>query len=246
MELMKLSIVTTLYKSASTVEEFYRRVVVAAGSVTEDFEIVMVDDGSPDNSLAIACRLAERDGRLRVVELSRNFGHHKAMMTGMAHTTGKLVFLIDVDLEEPPELLQKFYEQIQTGDYDVVYGFEKQRKGGFLKGEGGRIGWYLINKLYSINVPKNHCTVRLMRREYVDALLLHREANTVIGGLWVITGFHQVGMPIAKSHRAGTSYSLSRRVGTFLEGLTSFSTAPLTFMVYSEVIVSVFSSPWVW
>ena len=97
---MKLSIVTTLYKSGAHVEEFYRRATEAAQRITDDFEIVMVDDGSPDNSLDIACAIARSDTHVRVVELSRNFGHHKAMMTGLDHASGELCFLIDSDLEE--------------------------------------------------------------------------------------------------------------------------------------------------
>src|SRR3954468_11241281 len=101
---MKLSIVTTLYNSSLAIEEFYRRAADAAEPVTQDFEIVLVDDGSPDDSLDVACRLAKRDDRIRVVELSRNFGHHKALMTGLEHAEGDLCFLIDSDLEEDPAL----------------------------------------------------------------------------------------------------------------------------------------------
>src|SRR3954454_10605088 len=106
---MKISIVTTLYNSSSTIKEFYHRAASAAAGLTEDFEIVVVDDGSPDDSLAIACQIAENDGRVRVVELSRNFGHHKALMTGLDYAEGDLCFLIDSDLEEDPALLQIFF-----------------------------------------------------------------------------------------------------------------------------------------
>jgi putative glycosyltransferase len=235
---MKLSIVTTLYKSAAYVEEFHRRATEAALRITDDFEIVMVDDGSPDDSLAIACALARKDSRLRVVELSRNFGHHKALMSGLDHARGELCFLIDGDLEEDPALLGAFVEAMQSNDCDVVYGFEKTRSGNGIKSAGGRIAWHFINRLYSINIPLNQCTVRLMRREYVDALLLHRESNTVIGGLWVITGFHQIGIPISKSHRNETSYSILLRFVTLLHGITSFSTAPLNLMIMFGMIVS--------
>ena len=126
---MKLSIVTTLYKSAAHVEEFYRRASEAARRITDDYEIVMVDDGSPDNSLDIACAIAATDGRVRVVELSRNFGHHKALMTGLDHARGELCFLIDSDLEEDPALLGTFMDKMQSTDCDVVYGFQESRKG---------------------------------------------------------------------------------------------------------------------
>jgi putative glycosyltransferase len=235
---MKLSIVTTLYKSARYVEEFHRRASEAARRITDDYEIVMVDDGSPDNSLDIACALGRADSHLRVVELSRNFGHHKAMMTGLDHARGDLCFLIDSDLEEDPALLGAFLEKMQSTGCDVVYGFQEARKGGKLESAGGKIAWYWIKKLYSIDIPLNQCTVRLMRREYVDALLLHRESNTVIGGLWVITGFRQAGIPIAKGHRPESSYSALLRFATLINGITSFSTVPLNLMIMFGMVVA--------
>jgi len=238
---MKISIVTTLYKSAPYVEEFYRRAKEATQRITDDFEIVMVDDGSPDNSLDLACAIARDDSRVRVVELSRNFGHHKALMAGLDHAGGELCFLIDSDLEEDPALLGSFLDRMQSGEFDVVYGFQQTRKGGKLESAGGKVAWYWINKLYSIEIPLNQCTVRLMRREYVDALLLHRESNTVIGGLWVITGFRQVGVPIAKGHRRESSYSPLLRLATLLNGITSFSTVPLHLMVMFGMTVSFMS-----
>jgi putative glycosyltransferase len=235
---MRLSIVTTLYKSGAYVEEFHRRASEAAQRITDDYEIVMVDDGSPDNSLDIACAIARNDGRVRVVELSRNFGHHKALMAGLDHTAGELCLLIDSDLEEDPALLVAFLDKMQSVDSDVVYGFQEVRKGDRLESAGGRIAWYWINKLYSIEIPVNQCTIRLMRREYVDALLLHRESNTVIGGLWVITGFRQVGIPIAKGHRPESSYSPLMRLATLVNGITSFSTVPLKLMAMFGITVS--------
>ena len=117
---MKLSIVSTLYYSAQYIEEFCERSAKAARDFAgEDFEIVLVNDGSPDNSLAVAVRLYE-SGRfpLKIVDFSRNFGHHKAMMAGCMNASGDYVFLIDVDLEESPEWLQPFAEQLQQDAYD--------------------------------------------------------------------------------------------------------------------------------
>lgn len=235
---MKLSIITTLYKSAAHFEDFHRRASEAARRVTDDYEIVIVDDGSPDNSLDIACGIAATDGHVRVVELSRNFGHHKALMAGLDHAGGELCFLIDSDLEEDPALLETFMDKMQSADCDVVYGFQETRKGDLLESTGGKLAWYWISKLYSIDIPMNQCTVRLMRREYVNALLLHRESNTIIGGLWVITGFRQVGVPVAKGHREESSYSLLLRFATLLNGITSFSSVPLHLMVAFGMIVS--------
>src|SRR3954468_11917273 len=130
---VKLSIVTTLYRSASTINEFYRRILAAAELITGDIELVLVNDGSPDNSLDLAVELHRTDARVVVVDLSRNFGHHKAMMTGLAHATGDLVLLIDSDLEEEPELLGYFHERFAKGDCDVVFGVQETRRGGLFE-----------------------------------------------------------------------------------------------------------------
>ena len=130
---MRLSIVTTLYRSARHLDEFHARVSAAAARFTPDYEIVLVNDGSPDDSLAVALKLLERDDRVRIIDLARNFGHHKAMMTGLAEARGDLVFLIDSDLEEPPELLTEFAEAIHDGQADVVYGVQDQRRGGLVE-----------------------------------------------------------------------------------------------------------------
>lgn len=238
---MNLSIVTTLYKSASTVEEFYRRAVAAAETVTRDFEIVMVDDGSPDNSLAIACGIAQRDERVRVVELSRNFGHHKALMTGLEHAQGDLCFLLDSDLEEDPALLRDFHERLEAADADVIFGYQDKRKGGVVERVTGGIAYRLFDLLISYPVPRNHITVRLMRRNYVDALLLHREQQAVIGGLWVITGFKQIGVAVNKLSRPDSTYSSWRRWRMLIDSITSFSEVPLIGIFYLGLAVSFLS-----
>jgi putative glycosyltransferase len=239
---MELSIVATLFRSAKTVEEFCRRSIAAAEQVAGEFEIVLVDDGSPDESLEIACRLAERDARIRVVELSRNFGHHKAMMTGLEYAEGQLVFLIDSDLEEAPELLLQFHEELQSRDVDVVYGFQRQRKGGLFERVTGAVSYWLINLLIQNPIPRNHLTVRLMKRDYVRALLQHRETQTIIGGLWVITGFRQAGTPVTKLQTSPTTYSLRHRCTALIDSVTNFSETPLIAIFYLGLAISVLSA----
>ncbi len=239
---MKLSIVTTLYESAPYVEEFHRRASSAARSITDDYEIVMVDDGSPDESLAIACAIAKVDSRVRVIELSRNFGHHKALMTGLDHADGELCFLIDSDLEEAPELLQTFFEKLETSGADVVYGYQEDRKGGFGERLTGYIAYWFFKLLIAFPVPRNHITVRLMRRDYVDSLLKHRERQAVIGGLWLITGFRQIGIVVDKASRALSTYSLLHRWRMLIESVTSFSERPLVAIFYLGIVISMLAA----
>lgn len=239
---MKLSIVTTIYKSEATIEDFVRRASDAAAKITDSFEIVIVDDGSPDNALALAVRLAQADARVKVVELSRNFGHHKALMTGLAHASGEVCFLIDSDLEEPPEALADFWSRLHASDLDVVYGYQAKRSGDLMRRLGGYIAYAVFNLLISAKIPTNHLTVRLMRREYVDALLLHREAQTIIGGLWVVTGFRQVGLAIDKKDKGQTSYAFRRRWQMLLDSVTNFSEAPLVGIFYLGLAIAFISA----
>src|SRR4030095_1456442 len=103
------------------------------------FEIILVNDGSPDDSLEIALRLQLQDARIRIIDLSRNFGHHKAMMTGLMHARGQMVFLIDSDLEEDPELLETFHEKLLETRADVVFGVQRKRKGALFERISGAV-----------------------------------------------------------------------------------------------------------
>src|SRR5437773_566765 len=142
---MKISVVTTLYNSASSIAEFVERVQAELKKLTGDYEIILVDDGSSDDSLRCALRLLQTEPHLKVIELSRNFGHHKAIITGLEHACGDLVFLIDVDLEEPPELLGEFFPTLRDEGFDVVFGLQKARKGRLIERFGGHVAWRFLN-----------------------------------------------------------------------------------------------------
>ncbi len=236
---MKLSIVATLYQSAHYIAEFHQRAsAVAMTLVSEDYEIIFVNDGSPDNSLELAVQLTEVDPHVTVVDLSRNFGHHKAMMTGLAAAQGKQVFLIDSDLEEAPEWLLDFNTQMHAEASDVVYGVQAKRKGDFFEKIAGAVFYRLFRLLTGIAQPNNIVTARLMSRRYVDALLLHQERELNIGGLWVITGFKQSHRVVQKQSTSPTTYSLSRKFGHLVNAITSFSSLPLVFTFYAGLAIS--------
>lgn len=236
---MKLSIVATLYQSAPYIAEFHRRASDAARKLAGDeFEIIFVNDGSPDNSLDFAIELGKVDPQVVVVDLSRNFGHHKAMMTGLAHAKGRQVFLIDSDLEEEPEWLLPFHAEMREQTCDVVYGVQASRKGGIAERLTGDLFYKLFRTLTGIRQPNNIVTARLMSRRYVDALLLHREREINIGGLWLITGFAQRQLVVIKHSSSPTTYSLSRKFGHLVNAVTSFSSLPLVFTFYSGLVIS--------
>jgi putative glycosyltransferase len=227
---MNLSIVTTLYLSAPYLEEFYKRISSEAQKITDDYEIILVNDGSPDNSLEIAVSLFEQDEKVKVIDLSRNFGHYKAIMTGLSQAKGDLVFLIDCDLEEEPELLSSFYEIKKGSDSDVVYGIQRSRKGGVFERITGNLFYILFNFLSSYPIPSNIITARLMTRRYVASLVEHKDQEVFLDGLWAITGYKQVSALVNKHSKGKSAYNLRRKISIFVNSITSFSNKPLIFI----------------
>jgi putative glycosyltransferase len=240
---MKLSIVATLYQSAPYIAEFHRRASAAAMQlVGEDYEIVLVNDGSPDDSLNVAVALTEIDDRVVVVDLSRNFGHHKAMMTGLAQAKGDRIFLIDIDLEEEPECLGVFANQMESQPCDVVYGVQERRKGGWTERWSGHGFYFLLKALTGLALPENVVTARLMTRRYVDALLLHEEREVFIAGLWHITGFVQIPKIVKKHSTSATTYTLRRKLALLINSVTSFSNMPLVSIFYVGISISMIAT----
>lgn len=237
---MKLSIVSTLYQSADSVTEFCLRASAAAHQlVGEDYEIVLVNDGSPDRSLETAVDLCRQNPRLVVLDLSRNFGHHKAMMTGLAHAGGEQIFLMDSDLEEEPEWLINFSQQLNRQGCDVIYGVQKTRKGLWFERWTGGTFYRLFRWLTGLQLPDNIVVARLMTRRYVDALLLHEEREIFMAGLWLSTGYDQRAEFVVKGSRGRTTYTLRRKLAQFVDSVTSFSNAPLIGIFYVGLGISV-------
>lgn len=239
---MKLSIVATLYQSAPYIAEFHQRASAAARElVGDDYEIVLVNDGSPDISLDLAIKLTEDDAHVVVVDLSRNFGHHKAMMTGLAHARGERVFLVDSDLEEEPECLIGFADQMLADSCDVVYGVQKKRKGNWFERWSGQWFYRFFKALTGMALPENVVTARLMSRRYVDALLRHEEREIFMAGLWHITGFVQRPQTVKKHSTSETTYTFRRKMSLLVNSVTSFSNAPLVSIFYIGVSISLFA-----
>jgi putative glycosyltransferase len=239
---MKLSIVTTLYQSAATIDEFYRRAITAGEALTDDIEIILVNDGSLDGSLDRALAIHAIDPRVVVIDLARNAAHYKAMMVGLNFARGDLVFLIDSDLEEEPELLAKFYERMGAGDCDVVYGVQKQRRGGFLARLPGELYFALVGLLSDEKISRNLMTVRLMTRDYVRALVRHRDREFIIAQLWAASGFRQVAMPVRKLSLSKSTYTFRRRVEIAIKHVTTTSTTLLYLILYIGLFVSFWSA----
>jgi putative glycosyltransferase len=239
---MKLSIVTTLYKSAPFIEEFVSRVVTASAKITDDVELVIVDDGSPDDALDKSLKLKQIHKNIKIIQLSRNFGHHEAILTGLQHADGDYVFLMDCDLEEAPEDLPGFFDKLkEQPDVDVVYGVQIQRAKGIIDRLFGRLYYWMFNFFSDIKIPENLTTTRLMSRNYVHGLLEHEEVDALLSGLWANTGFKQVPLEVEKVYKGNSTYNLRRQLKLIVRSITSFSGKPLVYIFYLGVIISLFA-----
>lgn len=234
-----LSIVSSMYCSSPHLEEFHARASAAASNLVGDaYEIVLVNDGSPDDSLDIALRLGSEDSHVKIVDLSRNFGHHKAMMTGLAQASGALIYLTDCDLEESPEWVAEFAEQLKQQRCDVVYGVQSTRKGGLFERWSGYLFYRLFNLLSGVKMPENIVVARLMTRRYVDALLRYEEREVYLAGIWQIVGFDQRPRMVAKASSSATTYTMRRKLSILVNSITSFSNLPLRAIFYIGAIIS--------
>lgn len=242
-----LSIVSTMYRSRVFLETFLAECLSAVHAAgCEDFEIVLVNDGSPDDSLAYVLQRRDSIPQLVVIDLSRNFGHHHAVQAGLRFARGEQVFLIDCDLEVRPGTLRTFITKQQETEADVVYGYQEARKGGWFEQISGAIFWKGINALSDVKIPENVLTERIMSRRYVDALLQLGDYNLFLGGMMSWTGFLQIGIPVAKTQREGrSSYTLRRRLQLMINAVSSFSSKPLTWLFNVGMLITLISFSYV-
>lgn len=235
---MKLSIVTTIYQTAACVEPFHAAALEAAEAIGAELETIFVNDGSPDHGLEIAEALARRDSRVVVVDLSRNYGQHKALWTGMLMASGDLIAVLDGDLEEDPRWLISFDQTRRAKSADVVFGVTESGKGSWWYRLCREIFYRALDSVTEQRFPRDIATARLMTRAYVDGLRQFSEREVVPLGVWAIAGFTQVGVPVRKLDRGRTSYDGYRLVSLFVRGLTSFSILPLMFVFIMGMLLS--------
>lgn len=220
---------------------FIRRLVLRQKKITDQYEIIFVNDGSPDNSLEIVISFYEKDKKVKVIDLSRNFGHHYAISAGLCLSKGDSVFLIDCDLETSPCLLTQFYDKILEGEHDVVYGYQNKRTGNLFERWSGNIFWNVFNFLSDTRVPKNVLTVRLMTRRYVDQLMKLGDKNLFLAGMMYWTGFSQKGIPIKRKKKKTSTYHFLRKVNLLINAVSSFSSKPLLLMFHAGSLITFLS-----
>ena len=223
-----ISIVTPVFDERENVPVLYQRLVTVMESLEPQFEIVLVDDGSRDGSLDVMRGLAERDARVVVVELARNFGHQVAISAGLDYARGQAVIVMDADLQDPPEVLPQFIDKWREG-HDVVYAIRERRKEGPLKQLAYKIFYRLLQRIANIQIPLDSGDFCIMDRKVVDLLAGMPERNRFVRGIRSWVGLDQIGLAYERQARyAGrVKYTFSRLVYLALDGLISFSFIPL-------------------
>ena len=227
-----LSVVAPVFNEEELVEQFVRRACAAVADF--EFELVLVDDGSSDGTPELLDRIAGQDPRVRVIHLSRNFGHQAALTAGLEHAVGEVVAMIDADLQDPPELIPEMLACWSRGA-DVVYAVRKQREGETAF-KLATASWFykLFDKLAQVDLEPNSGDFRLLDRRALDALLAMTERSRFLRGMTVWVGFQQTAVSYERDarHAGETKYTLRRMLRFSLDAITSFSHLPLQLATY--------------
>ncbi|PIB96083.1 glycosyltransferase family 2 protein [Caulobacter sp. X] len=237
----RLSIVAPCFNEQAVLDLFFERIEDELAKIGLDYEIVCVNDGSRDHTLAVLLRHHQRNPRIKVINLARNFGKETAMSAGLDATAGDMVVPIDVDLQDPPELIGRFVEAWEAGA-DVAYGVRVDRSADSPLKRLTAQGFYrAFNRLSDVDLPYNAGDFRLMDKRVVEVLRQLPERNRFMKGLFAWVGFRQEAIPYARPERAaGTSSWRYWKLWNFaLDGITSFSTAPIRVWSYVGVAAGV-------
>lgn len=234
-----LSVVAPCYNEEEVLHEFYERVSkVCRETCPDDYEIVLINDGSADATWPIIQTLAQKDPHVVGVNLSRNFGHQAALTAGLEVCRGERVLIIDADLQDPPELLPQMMARLDQ-DIDVVYGQRTERQGETQFKKLSAAAFYrLLNRLIDIQVPVDTGDFRLVRRNVVDALLSMPESYRFIRGMVAWMGFRQEAFAYRREPRfAGTTkYPLRKMIRFSVDAITGFSILPLRFAFHLALV----------
>ncbi|MFB0946683.1 MAG: glycosyltransferase involved in cell wall biosynthesis [Oceanospirillaceae bacterium] len=236
-----ISIVIPIYNEEENIDNLYARLTVSAPSWNDDYEILLVDDGSKDNSLAMMRAYAEKDSHVRVIKLSRNFGHQPAISAGIQEAKGDAVVIMDGDLQDPPEELYRFLDKWREG-YDVVYAVRTKRKEGFFKKVAYKTFYRMLAWISDIEIPLDSGDFCVMDRKVVNTIV-HEMPEQVrfVRGLRAYAGFKQIGVTYERAERAAgeVKYTFKKLVELALDGLFGFSNFPLRMATYLGFLIAI-------
>lgn len=239
---LDLSVIIPVYNEVENIAALHGRLVRVLEDQRLEFEIIFVDDGSNDGSVEGLNDLEKSDGRVRVIELARNFGHQVAITAGLDFARGKVIAVMDADLQDPPEVLPSFIAKWREGN-DVVYAVREQRKEGWFKRTSYKLFYRLLKRVASIDIPLDAGDFCVMDRRVVELLKSMPERTRFIRGIRSWIGLRQVGLPFERAarHAGQSKYSVGRLMILALDGLVSFSFVPLRVITGLGITVSMLS-----
>ncbi len=237
---MELSVIIPIFNEEDNLLLLHQRLSKTLNSITDDFEIIFVNDGSKDRSLSIIKDLSATNSHIKYIDFSKNFGHQVAVFAGLEHAKGNAIVIIDADLQDPPELIQDLYAKFKEG-YEVVFAQREKRLGeSWHKLLTAKIYYRLLNKLSEVNIPLDTGDFRILSSKVRDIVVAMPEQNKFLRGQIAWTGFNQTSILYKREERyaGSTSYPYSKMIKFAFDGITSFSNLPLRLATYLGFIVS--------
>jgi dolichol-phosphate mannosyltransferase len=241
---MLLSIVVPVYREEKNIPEYLRRVRPILGAITEDYEIIFALDPSPDRTEAVILEERASDPRIKLLKFSRRFGQPMATLAGMQYSRGDAVLVMDVDLQDPPELITEMVAKWREG-FDVVLPQRRQRTGEpWLKKFVSATGYWVINRIADVRIPPNTGDFRLMTRRVVEELVRLKECHGFLRGMVAVVGFKQVIIPFDRPARFAGDTNYNRFLGSLrigFNGIFCFSTYALSLSTLLGFVIAGFS-----
>lgn len=240
---VEISVVVPIHNEERNIPELYERLQKTLIQISQQYEIIFVNDGSKDNSLNEILKIAEIDSKVFYINFSRNFGHQIAVMAGLDASSGQAVVIIDGDLQDPPELIVDLYKKYKQG-FEVVYARRKERKGeSMFKKLSAKIFYRLLKRITSIDIPLDTGDFRLIDRKVVNYLKKMPEQNKFLRGQIAWLGFRQTEVLFVRDKRkfGKSGYSLGKMIQFAMDGITGFSDKPLQLVTKMGLFISLFS-----
>lgn len=226
-----LSLVVPLYDEEECIAEFIHQVRASIEHLSFSYELIFVDDGSQDRTVPLVVGFCESDSRIELIQLTRNFGKEAALTAGISHARGKFILTMDPDLQDPPERIADFYNQIQDG-YDLVFSTRIEKSDSLLRKMTSRIFWTSLNVVTGLQIPANLGAMRIFSQKFAQEFLRYPERVRFIEGLFMSIGMKRTTIEIENRPRfAGVSkFTLNRRIKLATNAMLAFSDLPLRFM----------------
>lgn len=233
----QISIILPVFNEEENIAQVYTRVTVVLTQLKKSYEIIFINDGSRDSTYEKITKIQKKDPRVKLVNFTRNYGHQSAVTAGLDHATGEYIAILDADLQDPPEVLPKFFKELDNG-YDVVYAIRQNRKEGFFKKLAYTSFYRLLKLVSSIDIPLDSGDFCVMKLRVARTMQSLPERNRFVRGIRSWVGYKQIGLAYDRSERQNgdSKYTLSKLMQLAIDGILSFSYIPLRLMTFGGLV----------